>query len=90
MDEMDPLEDLKEAREVVSRVQEMMEISTECTKELRFHVEYMVRSIGELKDVLKHPPVREIDVDVRKHLSHLAKLAYFPFDKLGQLQSDIE
>jgi hypothetical protein len=68
----------------------MMHTSTECTKELRFHVEYMVRSIGELKDVLKHPPVREIDIDVRKHLSHLAKLAYFPFDKLGHLQSEIE
>ena len=68
----------------------MMQTSTECTKELKFHVEYLVKSIAELKDVLKHPPVREIDVDVRKHLGHLAKLAYFPFDKLGQLQSDIE
>ena len=45
----------------------------------------MVKTISELKDAIKHPPVREIDVDVRKHLNHLAKLAYFPFDKLAQL-----
>ncbi len=87
---MDPLQDLKDARDVVSKVKELMKESTEGTKEIQFHVGYMVKAIGELRDAIKHPPVRETDVDVRKHLSHLSKLAYFPFDKLAQLQSDIE
>ena len=87
---MDPLEDLKEAREVVTKVKDIIAGSAESTKELRFHVEYMVKTISELKDAIKHPPVRDIDVDVRKHLNHLSKLAYFPFDKLAQLQLDIE
>ena len=85
LEEEDKMKEVKEAKVVVQEISQMMATSVESTRDLKFHVGYIVKAIGELRDSIKNPPVREIDVDVRKHLKHLSKIAFFPFNKLADL-----
>jgi hypothetical protein len=65
--------------EVMNKLKEMVAASNEVQQTLKFEVANLVTSVAELKQALKFPPVREIDVDVRKHLESLSKIEYFPF-----------
>jgi hypothetical protein len=68
--------------EMLNKLKEMVAASNEVQQTLKFEVANLGTSVAELKQALKYPPVREIDVDVRKHLESLSKIEYFPFEKL--------
>ncbi|TNV82428.1 hypothetical protein FGO68_gene4340 [Halteria grandinella] len=82
--------DYREQRDALSQFQEALNENVRANKDLNLSLKYFTDNIRDLRNHLKGNKQGTIDEQIRKQLSLLCSIEYFPYNDLASLKRELE